>query len=710
MPSLPRHFRLTPLCCLRVAALVSITTLLALWQYGRLNPDLWDVPAAYAGDAMEILARLQAASEGDLRPAARPVIERLGAPFGADWSEYPPSDTLLFSLLGLMAGIVGVGVASNFALVLAHVLAAGSFYFCARWLRHRWEWALMGALLFSFTFHTVFRGLAHLSLVFTWTVPLALLCCGLIARGRRMERGSASWWLCVFTTSALAVSNPYNLFLFLQLLGWALVGRWLGDRATQPLRAGVLCLGLAAGLLAVTVLPQWVHHRSEGAQPVLVRNYGGTEKYALKPVELWIPPDVHHSELLASLGSRYIRWSDWRGETFSPYLGWVGGAGLALLIAITAIRLVRRRGVIPRPALPAAWVLAFSAVGGVNNLLAFFLGLQVFRATNRYSIFLSSIALMFVVALLSRWSRQWPRPAGICGAVLITIIGLWDQLPRREPDHEARIVDQFRNDQEFGRMLESTLPAGAGVYQLPFIEFPEAAPILLFNAYDHFRPYLATDTLKFSFGALKGRSISAWQREFAELPPERLVRALEEAGFAAIVLNRTAYKPEVAESLMRELETSAGHRRVSDGRGEQMMVALQPAVTPKPPIARTLTFGRGWNPPDPAAPGVHWTYGDASLSYFNPFTESIPVKLDFRLSAVAPRTVTILHNERLFVERSASPETGERLELELKLAPGVNHFEFRSDAPAVRTSEERNRLRDMAVHELKLEWPEVERP
>ncbi len=461
-------------------------------------------------------------------------------------------------------------------------------------------------------------------------------------------------------------------------------------------------MALAVGLLALMMMPQWIHRGHEDAQPVLVRNYGGTEKYALKPVELWIPPDVHRSDALASLGSRYLRWSDWRGETFSPYLGWVGGAGLIALLGLAVIRITQRRGIMPRAVLPAGWVLAFSAVGGINSVLAFFIGLQVFRATNRYSVFLSAIALMFVVGCLSRRSVRWPRRISIVCALFVACVGLWDQLPRRDREREAEAIARYRSDQLYGRLLEDAFPAGSRIFQLPFVEFPEAGPILAFGAYDHFRVYLASHSLQFTFGALKGRAASAWQEDYAQLPSDQLVRKLGETGFAGVLLNRDAYGEKDFEALVSELEKLSGGKRLEGPQREHVMVGLNPPVNPAPPFARGVTFGRGWNPPEPGYAGVRWAYGDASFAYFNPLHETMIAELRFALSGVNTGTARLLHEGRVLTEQPVDTGVGERLAIQLRLHPGVNQFELQFDAPAVRTSEDPHKLRSVAVHQMVL--------
>src|SRR4051812_43108631 len=181
----------------------------------------WQIPTDYRGDSLEILARIEAAREGDTIPLRAQWISRLGAPFGANWSAYPASDLPLVWLLGQVARVTGVFAAANLALLLATVTAALSFYGCARWLRVRWEWAFASALLFAFTFQTFGRGLPHLFLVFSWTVPPALLTSGLVAGSRRLKFGSSSGLFCVITATVIGAGNPYTLFLFLQLLGWA---------------------------------------------------------------------------------------------------------------------------------------------------------------------------------------------------------------------------------------------------------------------------------------------------------------------------------------------------------------------------------------------------------------------------------------------------------------------------------------------------------
>ena len=197
-------------------------------HYGWWTPQRWTVPADYGGESLEMLARIQAASEGDLAPLRPQVMSRLGAPFRANWSAYPSSDLLLLWSLGQLARVTGVAVAANLALLLAVLTAAWSFYGCARWLRLRWEWAMAGALLFAFTFQAFNRGLPHLLVAFSWTVPLAIFTCALVAASRRVGGWSLLSGFVLGTALVIGVSNPYHLFLYLQLMILALAARSVG--------------------------------------------------------------------------------------------------------------------------------------------------------------------------------------------------------------------------------------------------------------------------------------------------------------------------------------------------------------------------------------------------------------------------------------------------------------------------------------------------
>ncbi len=104
-----------------MALLALVTTLVWVTHYDRWTAESWSVPTEYSGDALEILARIAAAKEGDTAPLQPQVVSRLAAPFGANWSAYPSSDLPLEMALGWVARGVGVFVAANLALLLATV-------------------------------------------------------------------------------------------------------------------------------------------------------------------------------------------------------------------------------------------------------------------------------------------------------------------------------------------------------------------------------------------------------------------------------------------------------------------------------------------------------------------------------------------------------------------------------------------------------------
>jgi phosphoglycerol transferase len=678
----------------RVGLLVLVTALIWAVHNERLAPATWRIPTDYVGDAHEVLARIKAASEGDTWPLTSQVIERLGAPFGAHWNGYPTPDKPLMLVLGALAHAIGVFGAANAGLLLAQVSAALAFYFTARWLRCRWEWAWAGALLFAYTYHTFHRGLAHFSFVFTWTVPLGLLAIWLVAQSRRLEWRSMGAVVCVGSALGLGVSNPYNLLFWGQLLIGALLVQWFGPRRRSNLVIGVTTGAIAVVAFLITNAELWLYVQEPEGVPLLTRNYGGTERYALKPMEMFIPPQFHRWDVLAFFGHRYIRWSDWRGEAYLPYLGVVGIAGLVWLAAATARRLFTRRAP-PGQALSAGWLLAYATVGGLTNVVAFFFGLQVFRATNRVAVFISALVLAFLMVRLSRLTAQWPAGWRVAAAMMLAVVGLLDQIPRRWPDEVyARMTADVKSDLSLGPQLEAALPRGAMVFQLPVLGFPEVLPPFRLVDYEHFRPYLATDHLRFSYGAAKFRARSRWQRDLENVPVETLVRRLESYGFAALYINRKGYEDR-AERLLQELAALGYERQLQGAGGQQVIVLLTPHKKPVLPLGRALTFGRGWHPrPED---GVRWASDDAVMSYFNPYDRPLPCELRLELVGVSNREVILDLNGR----RVGSVQAGEApVELalpRLELAPGVNRFLLHSPEPAKRLSSGRYQLRTVGL-------------
>ena len=197
----PRIFpcRFTFAGLLHVVAILVVVYVVWGCVHDRLLPGSWSRPMAYSGDANGFLTFLRAASELDYLPFFSRTNFRLGAPYTANWNDYPMYESLLTFLLGLIARWSNLGIASTFGVVLSHLTSAFSFYFCCRLLRFRREWAAAGALLWTFTYYHVTRasGLGHLVLSYDYTVPLGIVCCWLLAASKRIRIGGWAFWLCL---------------------------------------------------------------------------------------------------------------------------------------------------------------------------------------------------------------------------------------------------------------------------------------------------------------------------------------------------------------------------------------------------------------------------------------------------------------------------------------------------------------------------------
>ena len=70
--------------------------------------------------------------------------------------------------------------------------------------------------------------------------------------------------------------------------------------------------------------------------------------------------------------------------------------------------------------------------------------------------------------------------------------------------------------------LETRLGPNALVFQLPAPPFPEAGTVATMTDYEHFLPYLTSDNLRFSYGALRGTALARSLSALGSLPASAL--------------------------------------------------------------------------------------------------------------------------------------------------------------------------------------------
>jgi len=149
-------------------ALVAVIVIIWCIIYGRTSVTAWNTPVQYRdnvdhrGDATEMLANAQAFLNGEAVPVLQRFVKSLGAPFVANWNDFPRTQ-VIFAAMGWLGRGIGLFASANAILLLAHVLAGLSFFWVAKTLKYKTAFSLAGAVLFAFSPFIIFRNLGHIN-------------------------------------------------------------------------------------------------------------------------------------------------------------------------------------------------------------------------------------------------------------------------------------------------------------------------------------------------------------------------------------------------------------------------------------------------------------------------------------------------------------------------------------------------------------------
>jgi hypothetical protein len=585
----PREWAVIRLDLFRAALLALVTGLFWCAIEDRWTSESWQTPLTYLsdpaqGDVVHILAKARAARDGHHWPFLFTNIPELGAPFIANWDDYPMTEKPLFCFMGLLAKIFGIFAGANLTVMLGQILAAVSFYAACRILNYAWVWSCAGALVFALSRFAFAQGLYHLTILYYWHVPLCLVVCRWIICGELTGQRRFLFALAVAFIAGLQHVYYANMFAQFVLFGGIVEGWRNGWRASW--RAGAIIGATALAFLlmeANTLLYQLIHGGNFAA---LDRRYQWLEIYGLKLVDLVVPPPDHPFPPFAAWGAGHLREILLSpGETPpSAYLGLLGLSALGGLVLVSFRRLLNRQ-LPPLEAFLILWIILYAGVGGINGLIGT-LGFRLFRATTRYSIFILCLVLMYAIRRLSfmDWKKEY---VPYVAAVLIVLFAWWDQAPPTVSGKDlASTAQAVASDRNFTEKMEASLPAHAMIFQLPMMTFPES-PASGVGPYDHLRPYLYARDLRFSFGSDRGRPEADWQLGLTRLTLSEVIQELESYGFAALYINRNGFSDH-GQQLVKALQTMGFNDMIESDRHDLVCVFLKPSPQPMLPDISSL--------------------------------------------------------------------------------------------------------------------------
>ncbi len=509
----------------------------------------------------------------------------LGAPYGTQLLDFPFYDNVNLVLMKLIATFT-----SNYAVVLnlfflfTFPLAALFSFLVLRSFKISNPSALVVSLLFTFLPYHFQRGQAHLFLSAYFLIPpmtmvMVWVWSGEIAHssdsgGIVLARGKlvAAAIICALVGSG----NSYYTFFGCLLLGVTAVVSAIRFKSWARMAWGFALAALMFAVLAVNTSPTWLYAIRHGSNPLVANRIPvQSEIYGLKMTHLLLPISAHRVEFLRDIRRRYDRTAP-GGEGTTASMGIVGDVGFIFLLGWL---LCSPQGQTHRELLNALAILMFSALllgtmGGLGVIFNYLINPQ-FRAYNRISIYIAFCSLFGVALLLDagkRWLGDGNRATYLWYGALAVILclGILDQTsPSFAPDY-AGLKNRYQKEQEFVTRIESSVPRGAMIFQLPNEGFPELGPIAAMGPYDELKGYLHSHSLRWSSGAMRGRPEALWpqrngldvgtdaqamakHRVVLTLAPQA-VEALAIAGFSGIYIDRQGFW-DLGASIVTQLQS-----------------------------------------------------------------------------------------------------------------------------------------------------------
>lgn len=511
----------------------------------------------------------------------------LGAPGQQELYDFPQPDwihLMVWAVLRLFTH--SYGLVLNTFYFLTYPLSALTACYAFRRFGISGGCAVMGAVVFAFLPFHVLRGEYHLFFSICYVVPLACLAAVWVATGNPLfafevpsDRPSRTpvttdGVIALLSCVLIAWDNPYNAFFAATLLLIAgLLGTFRFGYGKAWFSATILCAVLTTALV-VELLPNFLYFRSHGRTTAAQRVPVESETYALTIIQLLAPIYGHRVPILSQGREFYDSHALLVNENKTASIGATGAIGF--LISLASLFMRRCSATLYSLGILNLWAVLLGTMGGFGAIFAFLVSPQI-RSYNRISGFIGFFSIAAFAWALDRGLRSRSRKPGLLGWVIIPglllVAGILDEVPRHFIPSRSVIEHHFDEQEAFITQIEKAVSPGSMILQLPYMSFPEHWPINRMTDYDPLAGYLHSRSLRWSYGAVKGRDIDHWLGSVSAQPTDQLVASIKAAGFSGIYIDRFGYS-ENAATLETQLKALLKSEPITDSTGRYLFFRL----------------------------------------------------------------------------------------------------------------------------------------
>lgn len=509
-----------------------------------------------------------------------------GYPFGIDTNLFPNIDITQNAIAKLLTLITGSPFAGlNLLLVLSFPIIGALTYISIRLTGLKGPLAIALATAFTMIPFHFGRGLGHTYLAVFYGAVAGVILAQLIGTGRlvRMLNPRKSSRK-TFILNSLAItllivatawSGVYYAVFGLILMSTAWLWRLSQSRQRQQLllnavpifAVGILAvIGFIPALIALSADPPYASLGERTPYESVI--FAGNLAMAILAAPMSRLALLAHYNI--SVADAFAAAPALENNTLTNYGTWITFA--AVLFTVWALFTKLRHQLTFLLTLTTVTVLFF-VPWGLNYFFAELISPQI-RAWNRLVPVLLLLFILMAATVAARIST--PKWIAVAIAVVILMITAVESVWPFRSIYAQNAIDGTeitQAAQSYVQQIDTALPQNCGILQLPYMAYPENAPIRDVNDYDHFWSSLTGTNKSWSYGAVKQTQASAWMSAQPEIPSREDMAILAQAGFCGIHLDTRGYVKPASERIVQTLTERYGLPAASQRTSSELPTA-----------------------------------------------------------------------------------------------------------------------------------------